>query len=267
MAKTLWGMYDGEPFMENPHLGLLTTVNPHKKGKKMAAKRRRRKGVMPAGLKRYWAARRGRKNAPARKRRSTRRRRNWLSPGMVVAANPHRRRRSRARSANPKRRHHRRHRNPAFMGLTIPPIKSVVFAGIGFAGPAFVSGFVSTTFPSVMTQLTSMGLLGKYILKVGSILGLTMLTKRFVGVNEGNMVLIGGGVNVALSAVNDFAPGILPANPLGMYVPNRTMAAYVPNRGMRGLNSAPAVQRIPSAAPFRNLNGSKFGVASRLMRY
>src|ERR1700688_5070436 len=102
MSKSLWGVYDGEPFMENPNLGLLTTLNPRKrgrkKGRKMAAKRKRR---MPAGLARYWATHR-RKSNPRRKRvrntharRRRTYRRNWPVEGMVAGANPRRRRRMR----------------------------------------------------------------------------------------------------------------------------------------------------------------------------
>lgn len=296
-TKSLWGMYDGEPFMENPHLGVLAMpANPKRyrkriakgryeydyvpkgktsrKGMKMAVRRRKR--AMPAGLKRYWAThrRKGAKSAPARRRRSTRRRKNWISPGMVVAANPRRRRRSMyLKGARRNPHHRRRHRNPAILGFQLPAIKSVVFAGIGFAGPSLLSGFLSQMVPSVMSQASSMGIAGKYLVKVGSVLGLTYLTRRFVGSNEANMVLIGGGVNVGLSLMNDFAPGFLPANPLGMYVPNRGMRAYVPNRGMQGMRALPTPSTqmlnrgsvIPTAAPFRSF--SKFGVAQRLMRY
>ncbi len=251
MSKSLWDFYDGEPFMENPPLGLLGVNSPHRKaGKKMATRRRKR--AMPAGLKRYWATHRrsaGRKRAPARKRRTARRRKNWVSPGLVVAANP-RRRRSSARRRNPvHHRRHRRHHNPAFLGLSIPPLKSVLFGGIGFAGPSLVSGFVTSMAPTVMQTVTSWGMAGKYAIKVGSVLGLSWLTRRFVGVQESNMVLIGGGINVAMTLVNDFVPGILPANPLAMYIPTRQgMQSYVPVRAqLRGAVAGPSVIRqIPT---------------------
>src|SRR5579863_5367306 len=118
--RTLWGMYDGEPFMENPHLGLL--LNARRKGKKGMAKRKR---AMPAGLRRYWAKHRrknvGRKRSPARRRRT---RRNFPVAGLVTATNP--RRRHRRLMRNP-RRHLRRRRNPVLMGINFPPIKEVAF--------------------------------------------------------------------------------------------------------------------------------------------
>ena len=246
----------------------------------MAVRRRRR--VHRRGRKR--TARRSRSvtlriNRPRRRRRSNRRRRNWAVPGVVTSINPRRRRRRSNRRHNPIR---RRRRNPGLLsGFGMPPIKSVVFAGIGFAGPSLVSGFLNSTIPSVMQSTTNLGIAGKYLVKIGSVLGLAWLTRRFVGQNEAHMVMIGGGANVALSLVNDFAPGILPANPLGMYLPTVFPAAggsvrgasggfgaYVPLRGLRG-----TVSPIASAAAFPRgtaiATGSPAygGVAARFKRY
>ena len=212
-----------------------------------------------------------------RRRSRSRRRRNWAMPGVVVAANPHRRR-SRRRRSNPVRRHHRR-RNPSLRGLFggMPAIKSVAFVGIGFAGPSIVSGFLTSTFPTVMQSTTNLGIAGKYIVKIGSIIGLSWLTKRFVGQNEGHMVMLGGGANIALSLVNDFAPGILPANPLGMYLPTvfpsmqaqAGMRAYVPLRGLgsvvRPIQSAAAFPAVSAVA--RGNAGAYGGTAARFKRY
>ena len=278
MTTKLWDYFDGEPFMENPRLGILSVLNPHKrrkKGKKMA-KRRSRKGRMPAGLRRYWAThRRGRKRSTPRRKRH---RKNWVSPGVVVAANPRRRHHHRRHGykMNRRRRHHYR-RNPAFLGLDIPPIKTVIFAGVGFAGPSFVQGFLTQMAPSLVQQVTSFGIIGKYAMKVGLIAGLSYITRRFVGSSEANAVAIGGGLNVAMSLVNDFAPGFLPANPLSMYIPTapglRGMQAYVPTRpGLRAVPGAHkysmATTQIPTAAPFRRLHTSgPFGTALRFQRY
>jgi hypothetical protein len=155
----------------------------------------------------------------------------------------------------------------------MPHVKSVVFAGIGFAGPSLVSGFLTSTFPTVMQSTTNLGIAGKYLVKIGSILGLSWLTRRFVGKNEAHMVMIGGGANIALSLVQDFAPGILPANPLGMYLPTvfppagarGGMNAYVPLRGMRGpITTAAAFPRSSSVGGNSPAYG---GVAARFKRY
>ena len=279
-SNRLWDFYDGEPFMENPYLGILGG-NPkrRKRGKKMAVRRRRRTRRVH---------RKGRKHnvrrMPNRRRRSAprRRRRNpWTVAGSVVpmVANPRRKRR--ITHARRRRRSVRRHRNP--FGLSIPPMKSVAFAGVGFIGPSIVSSVLTSSVPSLMTTVTGMGLIGKYVIRIGSVLGLSWLVKRFVGVNEGNMVLIGGGVNVALTLVNDFAPSLLPANPLAMYVPTvfppmmqqpGSFRQYVPlnqaRPGMRGLSAIPPRQ-IRSAAAFPvqagSHGGSYGGVPARFKRF
>ena len=149
-----------------------------------------------------------------------------------------------------------------------------MFAGIGFAGPSLVSGFLNSTFPTVMQSTTNLGIAGKYLVKVASILGLSWLTRRFVGSNEAHMVMVGGGANIALSLVNDFAPGILPANPLGMYLPTvfpaagarGGMQAYIPLRGMRGpINTAAAFPKNGSMVG--GLSPAYGGVAARFKRF
>lgn len=238
------------------------------------AVRRRRRTTRRRGRKRA-APRVHRRVRRAAPRRRSRRRRNWAVPGVVTAVNPRRRRRSR-RMSNPRRRHHRR-RNPGFLsgGIAGFHIKSVVFAGIGFAGPSLVSGFLNSTVPSVMQQTTNLGIAGKYLVKIGSVLGLAWLTRRFVGSSEAQMVMVGGGANVALSLVNDFAPGILPANPLGMYLPTvfpaagarGGMNAYVGLRGMRGVTKLNTAAAFPTGSTTAASSPAYGGVAARFKRY
>jgi hypothetical protein len=244
----------------------------------MAVRRRRRK--MTAKQLKYFG--KGRKRAAPRRRRRvsttphrrrSRRRRNWAVAGSVVPMNPPRRR-SRRR-ANPHRRHHRR-RNPGLFSMAgIPPVKSVLFAGLGFAGPSLVSGFLISTFPSIMQQTTNLGVAGKYIVKIGSILGLSWLTRRFVGSNEAHMVMIGGGANIALSLVNDFAPGMLPANPLGMYLPTifptmqqqAGMRSYVPLRGLAAGRPLTSAAAFPTYSAVGRQSPAYGGVAARFKRF
>jgi hypothetical protein len=233
----------------------------------MAARKRRR--VHRRGRKRS-AARRPRVRVSVNRPRR-RRRRNWAVAGPVIPMNPRRRRRSHRRT----RVHHRRRSNPFFSGM--PPIKSIAFGAIGFAGPSFVSGFLSSTFPTVMQQTTSLGIAGKYLVKIGSILGLSWLTRRFVGSSEAQMVMIGGGANVALSLVQDFAPGLLPANPLGMYLPtvfppmanapSRAMSAYVPLRGLRAGRPITSAAAFPTTSSTGMLSPAYGGVAARFKRF
>lgn len=157
------------------------------------------------------------------------------------------------------------------MGFAFPSVKSVAFAGLGFVGPTMITGLLTQVAPSIMMQASGFGIAGKYLVKIGSALGLHWAVKRFVGSNEAQMVLIGGGINVGLTLIQDFAPGLLPPNPMSMYVPTRRtlsgVSSYVPVRtGMQGLAlNVPQRGAIPSAAPFRSF--SKFGTAQRYMRY
>jgi hypothetical protein len=270
MPKTLWGMYDGEPFMENPQLGILSLGNRPKIKRKGVRMAKRRKRTVITRRRKAAAPRVHRRKSSSRRRRS----KNWLVSGSVVPVNPRRRRRSsRRRNPTVKSRKRRRHRNP--FGI---PIKSIVFAGIGFAGPSFVSGFLSSQFPSVMQSTTNLGVMGKYVVKIGSILGLSWLAKRFAGSSEAQMVLIGGGANIALSLIQDFQPGLLPANPLGTYIPTQApmmtkggmsgyvpMRSYIPLRGMgHGMGASP---RIGTAALMPRQPGAITGTASRFKRF
>lgn len=219
----------------------------------MAARRKRRTVRRVHRRKRT-----GMKRAAPRRRTRTRsrRRRNWAVAGPVVPlVNPHRRR-SRRRRSNPvrRRRHHMR-RNPAFLGLALPSLKTVGYGALGFAAPSVVSSLLMQFAPSLLQTTSSLGVAGKYLTRIGSVLGVAYLVKKFGG--DHHAVLIGGAVNVVLTGMNDFMPGLLPANPLAMYVPataslpspGARMSGYVPTRpGMRG--PATNFPRIPKPAPF-----------------
>lgn len=196
MAK-LWDFYDGEPFMENPHIALIgnpkkSRTNNSQKGKKMAFKRRRSTG---------------RKNSPPRRRRN-KARRNFPTAGLVF--NP--RRRHRRTSSNPRRRryvmrnprHHRRHarRNPAVLGVALPPLSMIAWGAGGFIATPMVERFVNSFLPASVTGST----LGRYAVKIGAALGLTYLAKMVLGNKEAFPVAMGGSLYVVVSAVNEFAP-------------------------------------------------------------
>jgi hypothetical protein len=207
MAKRLWNIFDGEPFLDNPHLGL-ALLNRAKKGKKMALRRRK---------KTY--RRRGRKMTARRVKRS--RRNPYPMAGVVV--NPRRRKRGRRHVSRRKR---SMRRNPAVLGVSIPPLNKVIFAGVGFIAPPMVEGFLSQFLPATLTG----NVLGRYATRILSVIGLSWATRQFVGREEGNMVAIGGSVYVLSTAIQEFAPGIIPG--LGMYVaPRSSLRAYVPPTG------------------------------------
>lgn len=203
--KSLWDFYGGEPFMENPHLAIVGLNPKHKKGKSMAARRRRKVG---------------RKNAPRRKTRRAAKRNPFPSAGLVF--NPRRKRHSKRRRAvaNPRRRHHRSRSNPAILGVTLPPITMLAWGAGGFLAVPMLEGFVTKFLPAEITANT----LGRYAMKVASVLGLTWLTKTIMSNKEAFPVALGGSLYVIVSAVNEFVPQLttLPTSGAGNVKAYRT---------------------------------------------
>ena len=227
-----------EPFMMNPHIGI---INPkRKKGKTMARRRKSSKAHM-AYVRSF---RKGAKRAPRRKARRARKSNPWPVAGMVV--NPKRRRKSRRTHAVSRRRRHSYSRNPKLMGIELPPLKKVLFAGVGFVAPPMIEGFIHGFIPAEISAST----IGKYAIRVASVLALAFGVRRFVGREEGNMVAIGGGVYVLSTAAMEFLPNVFTgtaAPKLSMYASPAAgqLSAYVPanqrvNNGMGGIRSASA---------------------------
>src|SRR5262245_42979379 len=170
----LWE-YDefGEPWLENgrksnPPL-LIVNRKKSKKGKKSMARRKRYSRRRVRRVNRV----RTRKAAPRRRRR----RNPWPMAGTVAAVNPRRRRRGRKRS-NPRR--HRRssyRRNPALFGISLPPLQSVIYAGVGFVGVPLAEGFLSRMLPISLTGST----VGKYATRIGALRVLSFLSKLCIG--------------------------------------------------------------------------------------
>lgn len=246
--KSLWDYYGGEPFMENPHLAIVG-VNPKsstKKGNTMAARRKSR-------------SRKGRKNAPRRKARRTAKR-NFPTAGL--AFNP--RRKSHAkRNPHHKRRTSRRHsmrRNPAILGVTLPPIAMLAWGAGGFLAAPMLEGFVSKFVPAQITG----NVLGRYAMKVASVLGLTWLTKTIMSNKEAFPVALGGSLYVIVSAVNEFVPQLtqLPvATSSGIPVPGTNAYRSGMIKAYRGGMIATGVGAY---TPGRMLNGSVPGLARSL---
>jgi hypothetical protein len=141
---------------------LLLVSNPKKRRRKKA--KHRRKGRMPAGLRRYWAAKRAgkthhkkhrRRARVARKRRSHSGRRRPVL-GYTVGT-----RRIRRRKLNPHRRHRarHRHRNPmslrGFTGQIMPTVKAGAWGASGALALDILWGLVATNLPSVASYLTN----------------------------------------------------------------------------------------------------------------
>lgn len=237
--------------MVNPRLGILSVLNPHNKRKKGAKMARRRSRSYMAWVRSH--KRKGRKHSPRRRRRNP-------YPIAGVALNPRRRRSS-------PRRHARRRRNPAMfggsrvMGFQLPNLGNVVYAGVGFLAPPMAESFLGQYLPSSLTSNT----LGKYVVRIGSVLGLTWLAKSFIGREKARMVGIGGGAWVLITAVREFAPGLIPG--MSAYaLPASGLRAYVPSHGRNvtglGAPAFGATNTIASAA-----GGGRNIVASRFRRF
>lgn len=211
-------------------------------------RRKKRKGRMPAGLRRYWASRRRGSAAPKRRKRR------------AVMANPRRRRHRarsvvrRARRSNPRRAHHKRRRraNPIFMRRSRRKRRHNPFstnglmavlkpAGIGAAGALAMSiayGYLSPQLPSTLTT----GYL-PVLVKGAAAIGLGMLIGKFMSKQDGQYATIGGLTVVLVGAVTPLLTSAAPTLPglsglagYGDYVPYRPMGAYSPSLA-RGGNS------------------------------
>ena len=151
-----------------------------------------------------------------------------------------------------RRRHHRRRYRRNWVPLTnrrrrssggrsffgLPPLQSVLYVGVGAVGTPVAETFINGFLPLSITS----SVLGKYAVRIGTLLGLTLLARQLLGKDRAKLVAIGGGVYVLTSAIREFAPGIIPG--LSAYVPPPGMGAYVmggPTRQLRGF--APSVGR------------------------
>ena len=190
MSK-LWDYYDGEPFMENPHLAIIG--NSPKRRTKMARRKanRRRRTTRSSGRKSRVQSLTMRSNNPRRHRR--RHRRNPFPVAGLVA----------------NRRHRRHRRNPAILGVTMPPLMEIAWVGGGFIATPMVEGFVNKFLPVEFATST----LGRYAIKVGSVIGLTFLVKQVAGIEKARRIALGGAAYVVVSAVNEFLPQLTGATP------------------------------------------------------
>lgn len=221
MAK-LWDYYGGEPFMENPHLAVIG--NPFKVGSIIERKKQGfRKISERKGSKVMAYKKRGKKNSPKRKRRA---RRNPIPGGGLMlntrrSRTYHMKRNKRGVYAyNSRRRRHERRRarrNPAFLGVALPPMNMILWGAGGFIGTPMAENFLARFLPVEVMSNT----LGRYAVKIGTVLGLTYLVKHVLSPKEAFPVALGGTLYVVNSAVNEFLPQ-LTAPP----APPQTVQAY-----------------------------------------
>jgi hypothetical protein len=145
--------------------------------------------------------------------------------------------------------------------FSLPPLQSVLYGGVGFAGTPFLEGFLVPYLPTAITSNT----VGKYATRIAVVLGLTFLAKSLLGREPAKMVGVGGGMYVAVSAVREFAPDV--ARRIGL-------AGYTAYPGLNAYTSAgPVVQLAAYTNNKRTLGGggsfvgSTQVVASRFRRF
>lgn len=236
----LWTVVNGEPFMENPHLGILNT--PRKRsfgGKKTMARHRGKK----YGARHMAWVRSFKRNKGGRRRY----RRNSYPLAGVVANKRRRYRRNPGESGT------------AIMGFKLPPVQSVLYAGGGLVGTPIVEGFLSRYLPAeLMTNVV-----GKYAVRIAAVLGLTWIAKAVLGREAAKMVGIGGGAYVVVQAVREFAPGFIPG--MSAYA---SMGSYSP---MGRLMASPRSLGAPAWGAQNTVNSAPGGganiVASRFRRF
>lgn len=236
MSKSLWDFYGGEPFMENPHIAMIG--NPFKVGSIIERKKSGFRKISQKKGKSTVAYKKGRKAAPRRKAR-----RNPFPLGGIAINRPRRRKKARtyhmtktrkgSYAYNPRKRHssHRRksaRRNPAILGVTLPPITMIAWGAGGFIAPPMVEGFVNKFLPAEVTT----SVLGRYAVKIASVLGLTYLVKTVLSAKEAFPVALGGSLYVVVSAVNEFAPQLTMAP-----APAPAVSAYRKGMIATGINA------------------------------
>lgn len=269
MKVPLWNMFDGEPFLDNPHLSVLT-LNPKRRSrvrrKPKMARRLPKRNAKGRFVKRGHAS-------PARRRvrrarvhtgafgRRTRKVRVYSHPALI---NPRRRKRSSASRrkfayvSNPRRRRSYRS-NPISLGgiFSGATLKQVGFAAVGFAGTPMLGGFVKQYLPVSI----SASKWGGYLVNAGAAYGLSMVTKKVAGPEAGKAVLIGGLALVAVSIAMDTFPTFFGAPSVsvssmsgaGRYLRSQPLlagAGAYPFRGTMGPITAGAPSRLDPASRF-----------------
>lgn len=251
---SLWGIYDGEPFMENPSLAIIGNPRLQTKGKKRKMARRRKSS---SSLKARMAHVRSFRKTARRKTTKRRAKRNPYPIG-GVALNPKRRRRSTYVAKRRSMRRRRGKRNPSIAGFALPPFQSVLYTGVGFLGVPLVEGFLNRFVPVSITG----NQFGKYAVRIASVVGLSFLAKQVVGAEEAKKVAIGGGAYVLTTAAAEFLPeSIKQSIGLSAYV-QPGLSAYVDGGRSTGLG-------LPSAggSTFGQGNTSIGGTAERFKKF
>lgn len=238
----------------------LILINPRR-----IKRRKARKGRMPAGLRRYWAARRAGSAAPRRRRKRR---------ALAVIANPRRRRRHvvrasgvvrkrrrrayagpvRRRRANPRRRsvrryvarhrvhHRRRHRNPrTFGGFNVKGIlhSTIVPGATGAVGGLALDMIYAQVSPMLPATLQTG--IPAFIAKAGAAIGLGMLAGKFVGRQRAQAATVGAVTVLFYGTLKTYLMANVPSLGLSGF---QDFVTYSGRPGMGAYMQRPAAARM-----------------------
>lgn len=151
------------------------------------------------------------------------------------------------------------------LGVRLPAISDVVFAGAGLVVPPVMASFLMGYLPA--DWKTSK--VGYYGVKIASVVLPSMLVRKFVSRRAGNIMLLAGAATLVVDLVREFAPSLLPSASvsgqpfLGFYerMPQRALG----NGGGMGRYSGIPVRSVPvqrtpmlSMTPERLSPGARF---------
>jgi hypothetical protein len=113
-------------------------------------------------------------------------------------------------------------RNPGMSGImSMPKMNHILYTAGGFVAPPFVEGLLARVVP--LDLQTSV--IGKYAIRIASVLGLTWAVKNFVGRAEGFYVSLGGWSYIGVTAVREFMPTLIPGAGMAAYT-RPALSAY-----------------------------------------
>lgn len=120
-------------------------------------------------------------------------------------------------------RHHRRNyrharRNPgrSIMGISLPPTMDIVMVGTGLLVTPMLANYVFNNYIATTSVGTSK--LAYLATEAAAAAAIGFGVKKFVGSQQGNMILLGAGARVLMDAITLLAPTLLPstAMPTGL---------------------------------------------------
>jgi len=206
----LWDVYDGTPFLDNPHLFVINKPLTRRR-KKVMARRRNVKGQFTKKRVRVVRMRRRsvavvnprRRRHVASARRVTAIRRRYHSGGRKARSHYTRiRRGTRAVIMNRRRYSH----NPGFglgaLGFDKTTLNTLLYSAGGLIGTPLIENLLVTNLPAAVTGNT----LGRYAVKIGSAYGLSFLAGKVLGQSIQKQVFIGGLLYTLLGAMQEFMP-------------------------------------------------------------